>query len=305
MNDVRRIIKAGWTSATRNMTVSLSSILTMMVTLVVLLIVFLFASLISLALVELEQKVDITVYFTQGARDTEIMEVRGYVESLSQVAATIYVSADQALEEFKLRHSGDPLTLQALDEVGVNPLTATLEIQATEPSQYPDIIELLETNASLTAGARSAIQKVDYVDNQEVIDRLSGLKSGIYTTGTFLMILLGGLSVLITMNTIRLAIFISREEIAVMRLVGANRRYAAGPFVVQGAIYGVFAALLAVLVFYGITTWLGNRVTDFIGVDIHTYFLNNTVQLLVLSLLVGVFLGVFSSVLSVRKYLRT
>lgn len=114
-----------------------------------------------------------------------------------------------------------------------------------------------------------------------------------------------GVSVLITFNTVRLAIYISREEIAVMKLVGANNTYVRGPFIVEGIFYGIVAALITIGLFYPVTLQLKNHTEEFFGgIDLFKYYVNNFEELLAIVLLVGISLGAVSSYLAVRRYLK-
>jgi cell division transport system permease protein len=138
-----------------------------------------------------------------------------------------------------------------------------------------------------------------------VIDRLSAIIVGAKQLGYLLALVLMFISVLITLNTIRLVIYMSREEIAVMRLVGASNMYVRGPFIVGGMIYGIISAILAMLLFYPIAVWLAKATTDFFGgVNLYTYYIENFFEIFVIVLVAGVLLGAVSSFLAVRKYLK-
>jgi cell division transport system permease protein len=113
------------------------------------------------------------------------------------------------------------------------------------------------------------------------------------------------LSVVVTFNTIRLAIYFSREEISVMRLVGASRGHVQGPFIVEGAFYGFVATIVTVILFVPITYWFGRNMTDFFGgINLFTYYLTHIYQFAPILLVFGTGLGALSSVLAARKYLR-
>jgi cell division transport system permease protein len=113
------------------------------------------------------------------------------------------------------------------------------------------------------------------------------------------------LSVVVTFNTVSLAIYVSREEISLMKLVGAGNNYIRGPFVVEGLISGGVAAILALALLYPASIWVRNTTAGvFGGVDLASYFLSNIIELLLLLLVAGVFLGVVSSFLAVRKHLK-
>jgi cell division transport system permease protein len=108
----------------------------------------------------------------------------------------------------------------------------------------------------------------------------------------------------VTFNTIRLAIFISKEEIGVMRLVGASKMQVRGPFMIEGAIYGVIATLITIVVFLPATAWLGRNMTSFLGINVYSYYISNFFQIFAILLLSGIILGIISSLIAIRRYLN-
>jgi cell division transport system permease protein len=136
-----------------------------------------------------------------------------------------------------------------------------------------------------------------------VIERINSIITGAQKLGFLITLLLIAVSIIITFNTIRLTIFISKEEIGVMRLVGASKMRVRGPFMIEGALYGVVATIITLLLFWPITVWLGRNMTNFFGLNIHDYYVSNLFQIFIIILLSGVFLGMISSILAVRRYL--
>ena len=112
------------------------------------------------------------------------------------------------------------------------------------------------------------------------------------------------ISIIITFNTIRLTIFIGREEIGVMRLVGASKMYVRGPFMIEGAIYGIISTIVTLIIFWPITAWLGRNMTPFLSLNVYDYYISNFFQIFAIILLSGILLGVISSFLAVRRYLN-
>src|SRR4051812_30192120 len=134
---LKRIIRAGFFSFWRNGFVSLSSILVMMVTLFVIGMTMFSGVILRSTLDQIKDKVDINVYFVTGAAENDILAMKQKLEQLPEVKSPVgYVSREAALADFKKRHENDEFTLQALDELGENPLGAALNIKAKDPSQY-------------------------------------------------------------------------------------------------------------------------------------------------------------------------
>jgi cell division transport system permease protein len=253
---------------------------------------------------QIKDKVDVTIYFTVDAPEAKIMSLKKSLESLGEVDKVAYVSREEALKIFRDRHENDYPTIAALDEIKENPLGAYLNIKAKEVSQYESIANFMKGDDALVLGSLSIIDKVNYHQNKVVIDKLNNIISGAQKLGFLVTLILIIISVIVTFNTIRLAIFISREEIGVMRLVGASKMMVRGPFMVEGIIYGVIATIATLIFFFPITIYLGKNMTNFFGLNLYDYYISNLFQIFVIILLSGVLLGMFSSFIAIRKYLN-
>jgi cell division transport system permease protein len=296
---IRRGIKTGFINFWRNGWVSLATILVMVITLFVIGGLIFGQALLNSTLSRLQNKVDITVYFKTGTLENEIFSVRDELAKLNQVASIDYISADQALSNFKERHADNALITQSLDELGQNPLDASLNIKAKDPSQYDDISQFLEANTI------SSIDKIDYSQNKAVIDRLANILSASRTAGFGIILVLSVIAVLVAFNTIRLAIYTSRDEITIMRLVGASSRYIRGPFIIEGAMHGLVAAIFTMAIFYPLTYWLGPKAETFFGgPNLFNYYLSNFFELFAVLLIFGILLGSFSAFIATRRYLK-
>lgn len=303
---LKRIIKAGFISFWRNGSVSLSAVFVMVIALSMIASTLLITAFLGTTLKDLQDKIDINIYIDTKASESAIMDLKKQLETLPEVKTVVYISREQVLENFRARHENDHRTIQALDEIGSNPLPATLSVKAREPSQYEGIANFLSNKSELSIGnTLSIVNKVNYEDNKDSIESLSRLITGVKKLGSIITAVMIGISILITFNTIRLAIFIARDEIGVMRLVGGSNEYVRGPFVVEGILYGLVASFLTLILFYPITYWLKNTTQVFYGgVDLLQYFVANFVQIFLVIVLSGIALGAVSSYLAVRKYLR-
>jgi cell division transport system permease protein len=224
---IKRTIRAGFISFWRNGYVSLASVLVMTVTLSVLSSIIFTGALLDSTLTSVKDKVDINVYFVKGANEEDIAVITKALRNIPQVAKADYVSSDLALEDFRQRHKDDELTLQALEELGTNPLGASLNIKASDPSQYESIVKFLnDTKENSSSG--SIIDRINYTKNKQAIDALNRIMVASSQLGSAIIVFFIVVSILITFNTIRLAIYIFREEISVMRLVGASEMYIRG-----------------------------------------------------------------------------
>lgn len=301
---IKRIGKTGFINFWRNGFVSLASVSIMIVTLTVIGLIIFAGALFSASLMELQGKVDINVYFVTSAPESDIIGIKKDLEALPEVRTVEYLSREQVLDRFKARHENDQLTLQALEELGGNPLGATLNIHAKETSQYESIVKFLESKTTGASGSASMISKINYYDNKSAIDNLSKIITASKRIGSLLVVLFALISILITFNTIQLVIYTAREEISVMRLVGASTAYIRGPFVVTGIMYGGLASVVTLLLLYALSLWLAPSTQSFFGdINLATYYLNNFPQIFLIIVGSGIFLGAVSSYLAVRRYL--
>ncbi len=304
VTSLKRVIRAGFVGFWRNGFVSLSAIFVIAVTLIVVGSSMLMGQLLDASLVQVREKVDINVYMVTSASEDEINVLKSSLESLPDVREIVYTSREDALAQFRERHQNDELTIQALEELGDNPLGASLSIRANETSQYESIATFLTEHQAAESPEAPLIDRINFNQNKEAIDKLTSIINTVERTSYIAMLILIGASILIAFNTIRLAIYTSREEISVMRLVGASNMFIRGPFVLQGILYGLIAGVLTLLVLYPVVLWLGPGTDAFFGFNIFNYFVENFGYLFFVLVGSGIVLGVVSSTLAIARYLR-
>lgn len=305
MTLLRRIFAAGFTGFYRNRTVSLSSILILTITLCIITAFYFFRAVFDYTLVQVRNKVDVRIYFTGDATEEQVTDIRARILGLPQVNTVTYTSKEQALEQFKDSHSGDQLTLQALDELGDNPFGASLSILAKDPSMYEEIARQLQTGSPILGGKEEYVDKINYYQLKDSITHLNSIIGWVNTVGVWLSIIFVLMSCMIVYNTVRLAIFVFRDEIAVMKLVGASNMYIRGPFIVEAMLYALMATIVTLVIFYGATIWVTKKtVLFFEGMNFFVYYKQHFFELALLLLCSGVLLAVISSILAVRKYLK-
>jgi cell division transport system permease protein len=301
---VKRVVRSGWINFRRNGLVSYAAILVTTITLSVVTALFLSQAVLQNAIVGVQEKVDIAVYFTVDAPEEKILNLQKTLEVLPEVAAVTYSSADEEVLAFRDRHADDYLTLQALDELGDNPFGGTLRIKAKDSTQYESIARVLEGDSAVARDNAQIIERINYSQNKTVIDRLNNLIATADRVGLIATIVLSLISIIIMYTTIRLTIYIAREEIGIMRLVGASGGYVRAPFMVEGMLYGFFAWLLSIVIFLPLTYFLSKSITSVIGVNLYQYYLGHFFTVGLLVLFIGLFLGVVSSLIAVRRYLN-
>lgn len=302
---IKRMLVSGWKNFARGGAVSAATVLIMTVTLAIIGSLIFLSALLTYTLATISEKVDVSVYFVTTASEVEVFAVKDQLLKLPQVVSVWYTSAEDALTTFRERHANDQLTLQALNELGGNPLDASLEVRAKNPSDYESIVSFLEASPALSTGGASIIDRINYAQNKEVIDRLSLAIKATREIGFAVVILFALASILIAFATVRLAIYTAKDEIAVMRLVGASNAYIQGPFIITGIITGVTAAALVLLLLWPATWYAGTKTTGwFGGFNIANYYASHFSFVFVIIVCSGIALGAIASVFAIRKYLK-
>lgn len=296
---LKRVIKSGYLSFRRNGWLSTATVMVMILVLFVLGNLVFLGALASNLLASFESKIDITVYFKEDVPEEVILGVKQEIHGLAEVSEIEYVSRESALAEFRSKHANNALIATALEELGENPLEASLNIRAVDPTNYASISDfLLEKNYP-------SVDKVNYFENQAVIERLGSIVSTVRGTGALLALFLAFVAVLVAFNTIRLAIYTMREEIGIMRLVGATQWFIRGPFLVSGVMYGGLAAVVTTLLFFPLT-WLISPKILIVAPDFNLfhYFLSNFLEFSAIIFFAGILLGTSSSFIAIRRYLK-
>jgi cell division transport system permease protein len=302
---IKRMLVSGAKNFLRGGAVSAATVLIMTVTLAIIGSLIFLSALLSYTLGSIKDKVDVSVYFVTTASEGDILAVRDQLQKLPQVENVTYTSAADALIAFRAKHENDQLTLQALDELGGNPLDASLEVRAKDPSQYESIVSFLEASPALSSSGASIVDRINYAQNKEVIDRLSLAIKATQEIGFAVVILFAIASILIAFATIRLAIYTAKDEIAVMRLVGASNPYIQGPFIVTGIITGSIAALIVLVLLWPVTWYMGMKTTIwFGGFNVAGYYLNHFILVSFIIIFSGIALGAVASIFAIRRYLK-
>lgn len=300
----KRIAHSGFTNFWRNGMVSLSAVLIMFITLFIIAITIFSSALLQNTLNSLQGKVDVNINMLTSANEEQVLALKTSIEKLPEVESVEYISRDQALDNYRERHKEDQRILAALDELNENPLGAALNIRAKDPRYYVTIQDFLNDNQSV-GSPNTIVENINFAQKKQAIDRLTTIIDAGQQFGIVVTIIFVILSILITLNTIRLAIFISKEEIHLMNLVGANHGYISGPFVVTGAMYGIVSAIFVLILLYPITFFVGPRIAPvFFDMNIFSYYVANFGQMFLIIFFSGIFIGAVSSFLAINRYLK-
>lgn len=295
-----RILKYGWNAFLRSGLLTTATVAIMVVALSVFSGLIFFNVITKTALTSLQDKIDVSVYFKTDVDEPTILKVKSALENLDETKEISYISRTEALDRFREKHKSETVVIQALDALGDNPLQASLNVKAKDPRQYGAIASYFDSPS-----IKPVIDKVSYQQNQVVIERLIKVIDTAERGGLIITLLLILIAGLVALNTVRLAIYSNREEIGVMRLVGALNSFISGPYVVQGVLQGLMASIITILLLLPAINVISPYIQAMIPeMNLWGYFMKNLFVIFTIQTVAGVALGSISSLIAVRRYLK-
>ncbi len=301
---IYRIIKFGLQDFWRNIWLSFITIMVLVLALFSINLLIIFNVLTDEAVNFVEQKIDLSIFFKPEVIEDKINQIKSQLVALPQVKSVDYISKDLALQQFKEKHRDEPKILEAINEISDNPLGASLVIRAYRVEQYSAILEKLNNPNFLPD---ELVQDKSFDDHNLLISRITDLKQKVSQVGLILSGLFGLIAILIVFNNIRVAIYTHREEIGVMRLVGATSWFIRAPFIFESIFYALLGGLLTIVIFYPFLGFVQPYLVNFFagtGFDVLTYFNQNFLRIFGFEILATIILCMVSSSLAVGKYLR-
>lgn len=297
-----RIIRFAVQNFWRNIWLSVITVTILVLTLLIVNTLFVLNIVGQTAVKAVESKIDVSVSFVPEANDNIVASARGYLMSLPQVKDARLLTAEDVLTDFKEKNANKPDVLASLEEVGGNPFGPQIIITAHDPSDFSFILEALRNPQYA-----SSIEEKDFQSHETIIGAINHTIDQARIVGIGIGLFFALIAILIVVNTIRVAIYTHREEIGIMRLVGASGWLIRAPFLVEAVMYSLVALVItAVIVFPllgliepGLDTFFVNTPTQLVATYTHQALTIFGVQLIGLCIL-----NVLSTAFALRRYLN-
>jgi len=300
-----RIIKTGAQNFIRNLTLAIAAMSVMVITLTIILFSYITNIAFSSTINDLNDKIDISVYLKDDVTEEERNRLISDLQAIKNVKSVEYISKDKALEDYKKANENNLDLLLAISQTD-NPLPASLRVKPH------DVNKIDEIKSFLDRGDNRALQsdETSYSgDRKAAIDKITAATSFFQKAGIIGVAVFALVSVLIIFNTIRMTIFNRRDELQIMRLLGASTSYIRGPFIVETIIYGIIAGLISVTI---VETILNAITFAFEGSTVlvldvqlaNDYFTKNFWLILTAQLGIGILIGAASSIIATQRYLK-
>lgn len=297
-----RVSKFALQNFWRNFWLSVITVSMLLLTLVTINILLVMNVVTEKAIGLVEDRIEVSVYFQENTSDDSVKEAVEYLRGLAQVRDVETISSDEAYEQFVARHANDEEILASLDELEGNPFGSTLIVKAHSAEDFDLILDALE-NPQFA----DEIREKDFSSYEEIISRIRQTTERIQGFGVVLSVIFLLIAILIVFNTVRIGIFIHREEIGIMRLVGASNWFIKAPFLLEMILLSFLAVLANIAIMYPAMTVIEPKFDVYFGsssVGLVDYFMQNGLMVFGLEFLVLIVITMLSTSLAMRRYLR-
>lgn len=301
MRSLLRAIKFAWQDIFRNISLSLMTVLILILMLLSVntLIIIRFFTL--QATQSVKEQIDLSIFFSHTATEEQISEVQDYIRSFPEVTSVTYLTKEEVLKNFREQYSDNENIVASLDELGENPLGATMIIKAREPSDYEKI-----TTALGVPEYENIVVAKTFVDTEKAISRINSITIQVERFSVILTALFAIIAFLIIFNTIRIAIYTQRIEIIIKKLVGATNWFIRSPYLIESFIF----TTVSVAITYGVLMFASGLIDPYVEIIFNKpgllteYFSSNIIQLFGIQFAAVLLLTIFSSLMAMRKHLK-
>ena len=254
------------------------------------------------AINSVEEKIDLSLYLKTDATESDIAVLKKDIEDQPAVEKVVYVSKVQALESFQAKHKDDQSIQEALREVGNNPLSASLVIEAKSLSGYTEVINKLDTLSKY-----NIIESKNFDDHEALLKTMDNITEKTRQVGLIVSLIFVAITILVVFNAIRIAIYTHQKEIRIMKLVGASNWFIRAPFLVEGILYSLVGVVAVVLLFYPFLQLLQPYLATFFNsgeLNLIKYFNDNFIAIFGLQFIAAGVINTLAGLIAVGKYLK-
>ena len=302
---LRRIVRTGMVNFIRNAWLGMAAMAVMVITLTIVLFSIIANATFNNTVTQITDKIDVSVYLKDSVTEQQREDLISQLSRLENVKSVSFVSKDQALETYKKQNANNLDLLLAISQTD-NPLPASLQIKPRDPNRIESIKQFLERKDIKDLQS----DETSYSgDRKEAIDKITSATHFFQRAGVVSVVVFAFISMLIIFNTIQMAIFNRRDEITIMRLLGASTNYIRGPFIVESMIYGVVSGILSISIVHSLFA-ISSKAFEASSLGLldinfsNQYFLRYYWAFLGLQVGVGILIGAVSSLIATRRYLK-
>lgn len=300
-----RICRYGLDSFLRNSWLSIAATAVMTITLLIIFTSVVAQNVMSDTVNVIRDKVDMSVYLKTDTTDAQANKIVSELKKLPSVRSVTYVSSDSARKQIIEDNKKNTDMLEAL-KIATNKTPATLKISVNDINDTSELQDFVENNKVLKASLNPDFKPSFAGEKKKTIENIGRVVNFAKSSSIAAGILFVVISSLIIFNTIRMAIFNRKEEIQMMKLIGANQSFIRGPFLIESIIYGVIAAIIATGIgIFALYKSVAVLASYQISVESTiSYVTSYFIVVLLAMMAIGAIIGIISSILATRRYLK-
>lgn len=298
-----RVIKFGWENIWRNFWLSLVTMSTIIIALFTVSLILSLEVGLKQIVESAEKRIDLSVYFFPTVTEGQAQSVIAVIRTMPGIEEVTYITKEQSLTSYEKRAKDSPELLAPLKAIGQNPFGAAAVIRAHDLGVYQQVID--ELNKTQYKDLIEA-QKKEFEENRQFIDSFTAFTNKVRISGLAISLFFTIITTLLIFNAIRVAIYTHREEIAIMKLVGASNWFVRAPFILETIIYSALAVAISGGLFFALMYFLQPYLDNYFGGDvaIYSYISHNALTIFGAELLAAVMLNIIAGTLALRRYLR-
>lgn len=296
-----RVIKFAFQDMFRNFSLSIMTVLILILMLMSINTVIFIRVLTAQATTTIKDQIDVSVYFDHRATEKQIDEMRKYVTSFPEVVDSKFLTKEETLEQFKLTYADNPKIINALSELGENPLGSMLVVKTREPGDYKKIIQALNVPEY-----KDIVEARTFEDTEKAIERIDTITKNVEEFSLALSAFFALIAFIIIFNTIRVSIYTQRIEISIKKLVGATNWFIRGPYIIESLFFSALSTAITAAAVVFAARWLDPYVGSIFQKPgfLTEYLFSHIVLLFAYQFLAVLLLTIFSTVLAMRKHLK-
>ncbi len=294
-----RIIKFSFQDISRNIWLSLVTIIILVLALFSINMLLVTKVVSDSAVDAVKDKVDVSLYLNPSANEKEIQDLATKIDNLSEVKSVKYVSKNEALNFFREKNQNNPEVMQALRELGTNPLTPTLAIKPKETESLDSLShEINKINSDI-------IQSQNFTDHEAILNKINDVTNKVSNAGIVVSVIFILITLLVVYNSIRVAIYTHEREISIMRLIGASNSFIYTPFLFSSLFYTLIGLVVVISIFYPFLTLLQPYLDTFFtnyNINMINYFNSHFFIIFGLQFACIALINIIASFIAVKKY---
>jgi cell division transport system permease protein len=294
-----RVIKFSLQDMTRNIWLSIVTVMILVLALFSVNLLLAVKVLSSSTISAVKEKIDISLYLKSAAEESRILALKSQLSNLDSVKQVDYISQQAAIESFREKHKNNPEILQALLELGKNPLSPSLIIKPRDVDNYEELI------VSLNKIDDDIIESRNFDDHKAMLAKINNITEKASEVGLIISSLFVLITLLVVYNAVRVAIYTHRREIGIMKLVGASTWFIRAPYLISGIIYAFLGVVLIIIILYPFLSLLQPYLETFFSgfeINILDYYNHNFLAIFGWEFLAATLVNFLASSVAIGKY---